>query len=154
MLLVDALSSASQLKQYMYCDMTPQSRNSSWLGNGSVNTSPQKRRRATTEERCFLWGPSRGYKTRIPGEPKWELRKSVESWALRREVRRNGNEIFASCSREWDEFDSRPRRLTILKSDENAWKGRTHAKENTFLSEWLANSCKGNGLCGQASDAA
>jgi hypothetical protein len=102
MFLVDVLFSASQLKQYMYYDMMPESRNSSLLGNVSVNTFPRKRRRATTEERCFLWGPPRGYITKIPGELEWELRESVESWALRREVRRDGNEIVASCNKEWE----------------------------------------------------
>jgi hypothetical protein len=34
--------------------MTPESRNSSLLGNGYVNTYPRKRTRATIEERCFL----------------------------------------------------------------------------------------------------
>jgi hypothetical protein len=38
-----------------YCDMTPKSRNSSLLGNGSVDAFPRKRTRATIEERCFLW---------------------------------------------------------------------------------------------------
>jgi hypothetical protein len=34
--------------------MTPESRNSLLLGNGSVNTFSWKRTRATTDERCFL----------------------------------------------------------------------------------------------------
>jgi hypothetical protein len=41
--------------------MTPESRNSSLLGNGSVNVFPRKR---TTEDRCFLWfAPPRCYVT-------------------------------------------------------------------------------------------
>jgi hypothetical protein len=36
--------------------MTPESRNSSLLGNGSVNTFPRKR---AIEELCFLWSASR-----------------------------------------------------------------------------------------------
>jgi hypothetical protein len=33
-----------------YCDMTPESRNSSLLGNGSINTFPRKRTRSGIEE--------------------------------------------------------------------------------------------------------
>jgi hypothetical protein len=40
----------SILIDVFYCDMTPESWNSSLLGNGSVNTSPRKRTRATIEE--------------------------------------------------------------------------------------------------------
>jgi hypothetical protein len=36
-------------------NMTPESRNSSLLSNGSVNTFPRKRTLGTIEERCFLW---------------------------------------------------------------------------------------------------
>jgi hypothetical protein len=37
------------------CDMTPESRNYSLLGNVSINIFSRQRTRATTEERCFLW---------------------------------------------------------------------------------------------------
>jgi hypothetical protein len=40
--------------EFIYCDLTPYSRNSSLLGNGSVNTFPWNRTRATIEELCFL----------------------------------------------------------------------------------------------------
>jgi hypothetical protein len=43
----------------LYCDMTSESRNSSFLGNGSVNTVPRKRTHAEIEERCFLWSAPR-----------------------------------------------------------------------------------------------
>jgi hypothetical protein len=39
--------------------MTPESRNSSLLGNDSVNTFPRKRTRATIAEGCFLWSAQR-----------------------------------------------------------------------------------------------
>jgi hypothetical protein len=42
-----------------YCDMTPESRNSSLLGNSSVNTIRWKRTRATIEWWCFLWSAQR-----------------------------------------------------------------------------------------------
>jgi hypothetical protein len=35
--------------------MIPESRNSSLIGNGSVNILPRKRTLATIVERCFLW---------------------------------------------------------------------------------------------------
>jgi hypothetical protein len=44
---------------YIYSNMTPESRNSSLLGNGLVNTFPRKRTRATIVERCFLWSAPR-----------------------------------------------------------------------------------------------
>jgi hypothetical protein len=45
---------------HIYCDMTPESRNSPLLGNGSsLNTFPGKRTRITIEERCFLWSAPR-----------------------------------------------------------------------------------------------
>jgi hypothetical protein len=68
MLLVDMLSSASLLKQYMYCDMTPESWNSSLLGNGLANTVPRKRTCETIVERCFPWELPGNCITRVPGE--------------------------------------------------------------------------------------
>jgi hypothetical protein len=38
--------------------MTPESLNSSLLGNGSLNTFPCKRKLATIEDQCFLWSAS------------------------------------------------------------------------------------------------
>jgi hypothetical protein len=40
----------------MYCDMTPESRNSSLLGNGSVNIFSRKRTHATIEEAVLSVG--------------------------------------------------------------------------------------------------
>jgi hypothetical protein len=62
-----------------YCDIKPESRNSSLLGNDSVNIFPPKWTHTTREEfvskqrigkqnnrlLCFLWGPPRKYITRI-----------------------------------------------------------------------------------------
>jgi hypothetical protein len=39
--------------------MTPESRKNSFLGNGSTNTFPRKRTRATIKERYFLRSPPR-----------------------------------------------------------------------------------------------
>jgi hypothetical protein len=41
------------------CDMMAESWNSSLLGNGLVNTFPQKRIRETIEEQCSLWSTLR-----------------------------------------------------------------------------------------------
>jgi hypothetical protein len=55
----ETLASIYQTAFCFHSDMTLESRNSSLLGNGSVNTFPRKLTRATIEERCVFYGHRR-----------------------------------------------------------------------------------------------
>jgi hypothetical protein len=60
--------------------MTSESRNSSLLGDGSVNTFPRKRTRITIEERCFLAGADPRLYNEDLTQLGSELSSGVGSW--------------------------------------------------------------------------